>query len=1045
MKPLISFVDRGGIYYWMAAMAGAACFVGLPSRAAELAPVNSRAAALGSGTIEGRVFNPRSGTNVEHARVSIGSAAFVTATDADGHFRLTNVPAGSVVLRVFYTGAAPQMISVVVVAGQTVQTEIALVDVKAVAIGAEKAIQLDSFVVDVSREMAGAAVAINEQRFAPNVKNVVSTDEFGAVAEGNVAEFLRYLPGITVDLSGGDARTVSIDGAPAANTPVTLAGLNLASPTGVGRAVEVGFFNLNNISRIEVAHSPTPDSPGSALAGSVNLVPRSSFERTKPVFNGSVYLMMRDDAIDLSKVPSLYRDPRRMVHPGFDFSWIVPVNRRFGFSVATGASTQYSHQVGHTNTWRGVSAATNGTAFPHTVPGRPYLSAYTITDAPKESSRDSLGLTIDGKLTPYDRLALSYQYSSFDGWTAARSIQFNPTQIVAGTFTPTSAQGVAGAGNLVVTSGNGRVRENRTYMPTMTWRHDGPLWKAEGGVGRSYGTNAIRSTDKGMLLTTTARRTGVSIGFDQIIDTRPGVITVLDNATRAPLDPFRLANYSLDTVTENPQRARDVNFSAYGHLRRDFIWAVPVTLKGGGEFRQSAKDIKAGASSYVYRGNATPGSAAPFLDSYIAQRVGPYGFSKMEFPDYKETFAYFKANPAQFTLDENASYRALVSGSKYAIEGVSATYLRGDVSLLSRRLLLVGGVRVEQTNVAGQGPLTDLARNVRRDANGRPLLDSAGRPVALTANALEISKLTLLERKAHVEKEYLRWFPSINASFNIRENLIARAAVSQSIGPPDFNQYAGGVTLPNTDNLPSPANRIVVNNAGIKPWTATTIKVRLEYYFEGVGQVAVGAFRRDFKNFFGNTVLSASPDFLALYGLEANEYGAYEVATQYNLPGAVRMEGAEASYKQALTFLPHWARGLHVFGNLSVRASDGTHLGAVAFNEISHHGSWGVSLTRPRFSVRLNASFRAAQRLGSALTGVGIEPETYNYTPSRNTVDVLGEYTLWRRWGVFANLRNVGDVSNDGTTVGPSTPYASQLRSRERYGSLWTLGVKGTF
>ena len=124
-----------------------------------------------------------------------------------------------------------------------------------------------------------------------------------------------------------------------------------------GRAVEVGFFNLNNISRIDVSYSPTPDSPGSALAGSVNLVPRSSFERSKPVFNGSVYLMMRDDLLTLAKIPSLYRDPRRVIHPGADLSWIVPVSKSFGFSIATGASTQYSHQVGHTNTWRGVSAA----------------------------------------------------------------------------------------------------------------------------------------------------------------------------------------------------------------------------------------------------------------------------------------------------------------------------------------------------------------------------------------------------------------------------------------------------------------------------------------------------------------------------------------------------------------------------------------------------------------------------------------------------------------------------------------------------------------
>ncbi len=1004
------------------------------------------AAEAATGSIEGRIFNARSGTTVEHARVSVGHETVITFSDADGYFRLTPVAAGNVIVRIFFTGLAPQTVEIAVAAGQTAQKDITLTPTTrdAAAAASDKVVKLDQFVVGESREMEGAAIAINEQRFASNVKNVVSTDEFGAVAEGNVAEFLRYLPGLTVDLSGGDARTVSIDGAPADNTPVTLGGLSLSTPTGTGRAVEVGFFNLNNISRVEVSLSPTPDTPGSALAGSINMVPRSSFERTKPVFNGAVYMMMRDDLIKFGRIPALYRDPRMVIHPGYDLSWIVPVNKSFGFSVATGFSTQYSHQVGHTNTWRGVSAVTNGAAFPHTVPGRPYLSAYQVTDAPKESWRDSLGLTADFKLSRTDRISLSYQYSSFDGWTAARNIQFNPTQIVAGTFTPTFAQGVAGAGNLVNTSGNGRVRENRTYMPTFNWRHDGPTWKFDGGVGRAYGKDNIRSTDQGQFLTVVSRRAGVTIGFDQIIDTRPGVITVVDNATRAAVDPFRLDSYSLTTVTDNPQRSTDVNFSSFVNARRDFLWSVPVTVRGGLDFRQTTRDTRSGVYSWTYRGSTVPGSAAPFLDAVIAQRYGPYGFPQLQFADYKGTFDYFKAHPDEFTLDENANYRARVNASKHAIEGISATYLRGDVAFFERRLQLVGGARVEQTNISAQGPLTDLTRNVRRDASGRPVLDAAGRPVAITSNALEISKLTLLDRATDVKKEYLRIFPSLNASYNLRENLIARAAVSTSIGRPDFDQYAGAVSLPNTDNPAGPTNRITLNNAGIKPWSANSMKMRLEYYFTGVGQFAVGVFRRDYKNFFGNTVFRPTADFLGVYGLDPNEYGAYEVSTQFNLPGSVRSEGWEVSYKQALTFLPPWARGIQVFGNYSARTNSSNNLGALGFNDIPHSGSWGLSLTRPRFNVRLNVSFRAAQRLGE-VTGVGIEPDTYNYTPSRNTVDVLGEYTIWKTVAVFANLRNVGDVPNNGTTVGPNTPYHARLRSSQRYGSLWTFGLKGTF
>ena len=1005
-----------------------------------------------TGTLSGRVFHPATASYVDGARVTVEGTSLETFTDDDGSFILEGVPSGDARVRIFYTGSAPRLDTVRVTAGQTTQHDVALTPVGA-APSSTGPVKLDAFTVSSSKEMEGAAIAINEQRFAANIKNVVSTDEFGAVAEGNVTEFLKYLPGITVDQSGGDGRWISIEGAPAANTPITIGGIGLPAPgnNNTSRSIEVGFFNLNNVSRIEVSHSPTPDTPGKSLAGSINLVPRSSFERSRPVFTGSLYLLMRDDYRALGKSATMFRDPREKVWPGADFSWIVPVNKNFGFSIAAGASTQYSSQDRSVNTWRGNSAVTNGTAtavgaFPNTVPGRPYLSAYQVNDAPKESDRDSLGVTLDFRLSPRDRIALSYQYSSFDGWISSRQILFAPTQIVASSISPTSVQGVAGVGVVTLTNGGNRVRENRTYLPTFSWRHEGPVWKFDFATGRGYGKNAIRDMDKERFITNTARRTGVTIGFEDTGYLRPGNITVIDNVTKAPINPYLLSTYALNTLVSIPQRASDVNFTATGNARRDFAWKIPFTLRTGLDFRQTRRDNRTWTATYTYRNNTVNGTAAPFLDPVFSTRFAPYGFPQIQHLDPKEVFAYWRTHQNEFTLDENNLYRTNVTNSKFAEESVSATYLRGDVALLDRRLLLVGGLRAEQTNVRADGPLTDLARNVQRDAQGRPLRTATGATIPITTDALATSRLTFLERAAHVQKEYLRLFPSLNATYHLRENLLLRAAVSTSLGAPDFNQYAGGLTLPNTDNLPAANNRIVVNNAAIKPWTANTLKVRLEYYFEGVGQVSLGAYRRHFKNFFGSTVFQATPDFLSLYGLDAGEYGAYDVSTQRNFTETIRMEGLDLSYRQSLTFLPRWARGLQVFANGSLQRSNVARgqLAGNDFNEIPRNAAWGFSFTRPRYNLRLNWTWRADQNQGP-VTGLGIEPGTFNYTPGYTKLDVLGEFSLRRNLSLFANLRNVTDVPDKGTTVGPSTPPHASLRFVERYGSLWTLGVKGTF
>jgi hypothetical protein len=408
-------------------------------------------------------------------------------------------------------------------------------------------------------------------------------------------------------------------------------------------------------------------------------------------------------------------------------------------------------------------------------------------------------------------------------------------------------------------------------------------------------------------------------------------------------------------------------------------------------------------------------------------------------------YEHYAANPNQFTVNDNTTYRNQVTASKISKEIISAVYLRGDVSLLERRLKLVGGLRAEQTNVKAAGPLTDLTLNYQRDASGQVIRNPNGTPVLIvpTSNALGVSQLTFLDRGAKTRKEYLRLFPSINASYNLRENLIARAAYYQSVGRPNFIQYSGGINLPDTDLLPATNNRIVVNNAGIKAWQAQTVNLRLEHYFEGVGQISIGAFRREFENFFGTTMFNATPEFLALYGLDPTLYDPYDVQTQHNIEDVVRTQGIDFSYKQVLTFLPRWARGVQVFANGSSQRLLGDVTSSLA-GFISRSASWGVSLTRPKFNVRVNWNYRGRQRNG-AVTGVGIEPGTFNYSSKRLYVDVLGEYYFWKRVALFVNLRNVGDATEDTEILGPSTPEHAQFRQRIDYASLWTIGVKGTF
>ncbi len=1014
-----------------------------------------------SGTIEGRVSHPATGEYLEKARVSVEGTGLETLTTAGGNYRLAPVPAGTVQIKVFFTGLTTQTSTVTVRGGETVQHDIALsaLALRPGTAGDAAPVILSEFVVGASREMTGAAIAINEQRFAANIKNVVSADEFGHVAEGNVAEFLKFLPGVTIDYAGGNALEISLNGVPSANVPVTVDGFNLAAAEGTGtsRSVQAGFASTNNLSRIEVSFSPTPESQGAALAGSVNLVPRSAFERSRRVFTGSVYLGLRDNARDFNQTPGPLGKPTRKVHPGFDFSYIAPVNKRFGFTVSGGHSTQYVEGSLITNTWRGATSATNGNAFPHTSPDQPYLSSVLVSDRPKNQTQKSFGATVDYKVTPNDRVSFSFQYSSYDETNILRSLTFNVNRVLPGNFTTTYTHGAAAAGSLVLAR-TGRNRVNRNFTPTFVWRHDGLIWKTEAGLGASRALSFNRDYANGFLNATEAQRSGVTVSFDDIFYLRPRAITVTDGSTGAPLDPYNLANYALTTTTvTNPRKVTDTQLGAYANGRRDFAWRVPLTLKGGLDFRETIRDNRGSSLTANFVGrdgrpSTTPAgtsddSAAPFLDASFSQRTAPYGYPKIQYVSNEQLWTYYQDNPAHFIPDLNAQYRSGVTASKHASELVSAAYLRGDAQFIDRRLKLIAGVRAEQTNVEAQGPLNDPTRNFQRDTSGAPILGANGRPLTIVPpNTLAASQLTFLERGLTAEKEYLRLFPSLNAAFQVRENLIARAAYYHSIGRPDFNQYAGGVTLPDTTLAPAANNRITINNAGIKAWSARTTNVRFEYYFEGVGQISVGAFRRDFENLFAGTAFDATPEFLALYGLDPATYDRFDVSTQYNVEGIVRMQGLDFSYRQALTFLPHWARGLQVFANGTAQRVTGPNLGSfTGANSIPRSGSWGVSLARERYNLRVNWNYRGRQRRAEVAAGSSIEPGTYNWASKRLFVDVMGDVRLWRQVSAFANIRNLRGAPEDMEIAGPSTPPHAQFRSRQEYGVLWTFGLRGTF
>ncbi len=1038
------------------------------------------------GTIEGRVFDPRRGEYLEKARLTIDGTKQEAFTDSTGSYRLVNVPAGTVTVTVFYTGRGAQTEQITVAAGATVQRDITFAGGGKTAVAGD-VVTLQAFTVTSSKEMEGAAIALNEERFASNIMQVVSADEFGTIPDGSIGEFMKFLPGMTSDYTGGDARRISINGAPADNVPISVGGFEMASAAGAGtrRAVELDQMSINNIARVEINRSPTPDTVGSALAGSVNLVPRSAFERNRPSYSYNVQWMFKDAESEWNRTPGpRWGEWTYKVNPGFDVNAIVPVSKTFGFAFSAGYSLQYTPQPNVATQWRGAHIVTNqsatatptgtGTWYPDTTPQNPYLGTFSWRDSGKHTTRHSFSTTIDWKPARYDRLSFGFQYGMLKENFATRSQTFTINRVAPGNWSPTHTWGMAptfpatgtpaNAGQIAIAN-SGRIRPGRTIAPSLRWLHDGPTWKLDSGV--SYGHSRIhyQDIDLGAFNGVTIQRNNVQILFDDIFYLRPGKITVLDPQGR-PVDWTDLSAYSLVTANSNRQKTYDTVEQAYINARRDFVVRdTVVSLKVGLDARQKVRDLRGPGGNleeYTFVGldRVTNSTRTPtnqlgvphddnvgrFLDEAFSQRIPDFGMPKQQFVDNKKVWQNYLSSPQEWTRNAATEYSDVTLFSRRAEETISAAFVRLDAAFLQNRLKITTGIRAEQTNIVAEGPRTDPTLAYRRDANGNVVRNAAGQPqfiVPPTPVTLEYNQLTILDRGYKAKKEYLRLFPSLNANYNFSESLVGRVAYYQTVGRPDFNQYAGGLVLPNTENA-NPNDRITVSNVSIKAWQAETYMARLEYYFaNNVGQLTFAYFIRDYDNMFANVTSPVTAEFLEAYGLDEETYGIYQVVTQFNARNPIRMKGVEVGYRQALTFLPNWARGTSFFANFSSQRAKNSFDYFTAMSPFTVN--WGLSLSRPKFNIRINENYRGIQRRAQIATARGVEAGTYNYAPKRLYIDVSGEYYISRSLGVFISIRNIGSATEDTKIYGPNTPRYAHFRQRDDYASLWTFGVKGTF
>ena len=210
------------------------------------------------GVVAGRIVDAVTGEPLYGANVILQNTAIGAATNDDGEYSISRMPAGEQVLVVRYLGYITTTIEVTVPPGERIVVDISL-----------QPDHVEGEEVIIYTQALGQARAIRQQLNANTIMNVVSETRLRELPDANAAESIGRLPGISILRDAGEGQKVAIRGMGPRYSSITIDG-NRVPGTDADRSVDLSMISPEMLSGIEVYKSIRPDMDADAIGGSVN-------------------------------------------------------------------------------------------------------------------------------------------------------------------------------------------------------------------------------------------------------------------------------------------------------------------------------------------------------------------------------------------------------------------------------------------------------------------------------------------------------------------------------------------------------------------------------------------------------------------------------------------------------------------------------------------------------------------------------------------------------------------------------------------------------
>ena len=890
----------------------------------------------------------------------------------------------------------------------------------------------EEIIVTGSRPIAESeAAALEVQKNADSLVTVAASDAVGRLPDQNIAQAAGRLPGVAVERDQGQARYISLRGAPNYWTTLSFDGINIVSPE--GRDARFDSIPSAIASQIIVSKAVTPDMPGETVSGNVNVITRSAFDYSgfhvagkagagvaelgnRKQYEGSLVVSDRFQAgegeIGVLVSGSYYQ--RGMITDNFETDY-----ERVSQDQRPGNTTRFwAHETEnklYRLTRRNWSVSGRLDWKPDSDNTISLRSVYTIFK--DDEARDNFRFDLDDR------------QSDLVANTADCTITPNPTPTNTGyadiCIGNTPFRGTVYGIDIRQRSTLRAFRQS-IFTNTLTGDHEfSDGWKLTwlGNFSESKDDRSVVGEANWDSPSTRTLRPTVSYDFTnpnrgnlQLFNT-----VQLSGPTRYQAGP---AVTAIDTFTKPLTQltvldAVDTTKAYTGKLvlahETEFLGG-DMTFRAGFQFDQRTKTVDESqitlntAAQFTTVGIPTDYNQFSLDQSFLGKI--PMGY----------TFRYFDTKKMEDVSEAARANFAFVpnTGNIYDVrEQVYAGFLMGNAKFDWGSA--VGGVRVEHVKNRGIAVAT-----------------VAGVTGPVTAE----SSQTLV-------------FPSMHINYNVDDTKKLRLSFNSGAARADYDQLRPNVTVNDSNQT------ISGGNPAVKPERAYGIDAYFEWYMKPQGYLMAGVFVKKVKDVLYRETRTFGSDALNSSNVDRSAYAFSGITNG----GDGRIYGFEAAAQLQLEpwtasmGLPDWMGGFGISANLTLNDSEVTKpaIGAVPARKVRLPGTSDVVYNVGGYYEKYGVSLRLQyQKRSTWLDGIAddLTDAGDTYWAADDELDFSARYEITPNVEVFFDATNL--LNNPGrrysepgnllTALGtPTAASTAQTIEWERFGRRFSGGFRFNF